>query len=93
MAQQYSVGRRSTTIATEKGTTRVTYHQTVVVAFSDKKIILDSGGWRTATTKTRMNQASVQFGLGFSVFQRRFEWFVDWQGKELPFRDGMVLRR
>ena len=56
-------------------------------------VILDSGGWRTPTTKLRMNQASRQFGLGFHVYQKNFDWFVDLprQNRTLPFEDGMVF--
>ena len=38
-----------------------------------------------------MNQASAQDELGFRVFQRRGDWFVTWQGRELPFADQMLL--
>ena len=57
----------------------------------DGSIVLDSGGWRTATTKLAMNQASKQDGLGFQVFARRGEWFVTWKGRELEFESGMCL--
>jgi hypothetical protein len=68
------------------------YHNTAVVsAMRDGSLKLDSGGWLTATTKLAMNQASNEFGYGFSVSQRKGDWYVNWQGKELPFTDGMVL--
>lgn len=68
------------------------YHQTAVVIVNpDRSIRLDSGGWRTATTLRAMNQASTQGELGFRVFQRRGDWFVTWQGRELPFADQMLL--
>jgi hypothetical protein len=55
---------------------RVTYHRTPIVEWSSQFITLRSGGWQSVTTKRKMNQASHQFGLGYSVFQRDFEWFV-----------------
>ena len=76
MGQTHTVGKVATSIRTEDGKTRVRYHATDVVAFDNDEIILDTGGWWTTTTKTRMNQASRQFGLGFSVFQRDWAWFV-----------------
>ena len=93
MAQQSRLGRTATTVATIHGMTCVTYHSTVVVAFDEETITLQSGGWRTATTKTRMNQASAQFGLGFTVYQEDFEWFVSHCQETVPFVDGMVLQR
>jgi len=90
MAQQSEVGRTATTIANVGDYTVVTYHQTAVVKFNNREVILNSGGWWTMTTKTRMNQASHQFGLGFSVSQRGGEWFVDYLGKREPFGNFYV---
>jgi len=93
MARQNSIGKTATTISAADGYTIVTYHQTQVVKVNDAKIILNSGGWRTNTTKTRMNQTANQFGLGFQVYQKDFEWFVDFNGKVHEFTDNMVLDR
>ena len=72
----------------------VKLHQTEVVRFNDKKIILNSGGWQTVTTKTRMNQASNQFGLGYYVYQKDHEWFVDYNGcTDAEFYDGFEIER
>ena len=93
MARQNTIGSHKTTVSTTFGTTSICYHDTVVVSFSTSKITLNSGVWHTSTTKARMNQASRQFGLGFSIFQRDFEWFVDYKNETLPFYDGMQLDR
>ena len=87
MAQQSTVGKTHTTIPTENGVTRIVYHSTAVVSFDDKLIFLRTGGWRTATTKTRMNQASNQFGLGYYVYQRKGSWYVDFRGTTFNFFD------
>lgn len=81
------------TIVTVPGQGRMySYHSTAIVVLRDDKTIrLDSGGWKTATTKRAMNQASNQDCLGFKVFARDGEWFVSWGGRDLEFRDGMVL--
>jgi hypothetical protein len=80
MAQQLRLGRAHTAVFTKNRVTNVVYHQTAVVKFSENVIVLDTGGYRTATTKTRMNQASNQFDLGFNVYQKGFEWFVEMNG-------------
>lgn len=67
MAQTHRVSRNNTTIKTHNGTTSITLHHTVVVAFNDSSIMLDCGGYRTVTTRTRMNQASHQYALGYGV--------------------------
>jgi hypothetical protein len=77
-----------------KGQTEVIYHQTAVVTFDTEKIILDTGGWWTRSTKTRMNQVSEYYNLGFRVFQKAGEWFVDYQDNILPFtKDILALNK
>ena len=80
MGQNSTIGRTATTISVDgqkhHRVITVTYHQTQVVEAGPSIIYLRTGGWRTATTKARMNQTSNQFGLGFEVFQKDFDWFV-----------------
>ena len=61
----------------------VKLHDTEVVIHYKDKIVLNSGGWRTVTTKERMNSFSP-----FCVYQKDYQWFVD--GK--PFKDHMTLQ-
>lgn len=91
MSQQYQIGRCATTIYNDGDNVCVKYHATTVVRFNGFRIVLNSGGWHTSTTKTRMNQASNQFGLGYRVFQKNFEWFVEYRGKIHDFKDRMEL--
>jgi len=93
MGQTQTIGKTATTVRCQDDLFVIRYHQTDVVTFDKHKIELDSGGWDTATTKTRMNQTSNQFGLGFQVFQKEFKWFVDFKDKTLDFFDGMILNR
>jgi len=94
MTQQSTIGKCATTVSTDDdGWTNVVYHETTVVKFKNGKVILNSGGWRTATTKNRMNQVSNQFGLGFGVYQRNFQWWVTLGcGGIVPFSDGMMVQ-
>lgn len=57
--------------------TFVRYHDTDVVYFDSLWITLNTGGFKTATTKRRMNQSAMRFGLGFNVYQRDYRWYVD----------------
>lgn len=92
MAKQDRIGTHATSVNTFNGLTVVRYHDTDILRFSDDAIILDSGGWRTATTKLRMNQASSQFGLGIHVYQSKGKWYVNYT-TTLDFTDGMVINR
>lgn len=69
--------------------THVRYHNTIVVSFDHRTIILRTGGYYTAATKKRMNQTSETFALGFNVIQRDHEWRVEYQGGVYTFwKDG-----
>ena len=74
----------ATTIAACGDLTCVTYHSTQIVAFDRHNITLRTGGWDTVTTRRKMQQASNQFGLGYSVYRDKGESMV-----HLP--DGRVV--
>lgn len=98
MAQSQIVRGVKTSIRAEDGTTYINYRGTDVVAFDADTITLNSGGWHTATTKLRMNQASNQFGLGYQVYQKDFDWYVKlpgqtWDDKHEDFADGWIITR
>lgn len=87
MAQTQKVSGVATAVRTDEGgTLTVSYHDTnVVTVYPNGRIVLDTGGWFTVTTKTRMNQASNQFGLGFHVYQEDFQWFVAIDGQNIEW--------
>lgn len=99
MSQTHTVRGNATSVRgspdSRKEPLSVVYHSTEVVKVFPSKIILNTGGWRTATTRTRMNQTSSQFGLGFQVFQKAGEWFVSYYGNVVAFRgkEKVVLLR
>ena len=96
MSRSNQVGSHKTSIFTDEfGYTNIVYHSTQVVRFNDKEIILNTGGFKTSTTKTRMNQASMQFRLGFRVYQRKYEWYIAYMGETYEYDTSkrMVLNR
>ena len=94
MAQQYKVSGRATSVYKKGAWFCVKYHNTEVVKFTPKTIVLNTGGWKSNTTKTRMNQASNQFNLGYNVFQTKGKWYVRFKRKDYPFKGRtMTLRR
>jgi len=81
-----------TTWFDDNGTGSVVYHKTPIVSWVDGKITLRSGGWESVTTKRKMNQASHQFDLGYSVYQKNKTWFVTMpDGDTVLFTDGMTF--
>jgi len=83
-----------TQVLSDGDKTRVFFHDTPVVTFNEKTIELNTGGWRTRSTKVRMNQASQEFGLGFRIFQQKKDWFVDYKSESRPFEaEELTLNR
>ena len=84
----------ATSVVCTNGRITVTYHNTRVVDVTTEHITLDTGGWKTITTKRRMNQASTQFNLGYTVYQQKGQWFVGYRGITRQFdQDEIVIAR
>jgi hypothetical protein len=64
----------------------VRYHQTDVVTYHpDGRIVLNTGGWQTVTTKARFNTFTPA-----RVYSDRRQWFVSTSNcQHRPFFDGM----
>lgn len=66
---------------------RVSYHgTTVVIAHQDGSFTLNSGGYRTSTTKARINDYS-----NAQVYQKNYKWFVTQAINRGHLRDGDVV--
>jgi hypothetical protein len=85
MAQQTKIGKHMTRVDYRPSDKRrfVRYWNTDVVQFDNQWITLDNGGFKTATTKLRMNQTAAEYQLGFSVYQKNFDWFVVTSGGQV----------
>lgn len=71
------------------GNIGIRLHNTHVVVFTaDDHYILNSGGWRTKTTKDRINQLLPS---NIRISQKKFAWYVEKNGHIMEFRDGMVV--
>jgi len=62
-------------------------HDTDVVTFAPSgAIILNTGGWKTVTTKDRINSFSP-----YKVYSDRGTWFAHIGEKRVPFADGVTI--
>lgn len=67
----------------------VKLHATNIITFyPDGGVELNTGGWRTPTTKDRMNKFS-----GAHISQERGLWTVRWDGKDYDYADTMRMYR
>jgi hypothetical protein len=65
------------------GNSAIRLHNTDIITFAGKKIILNSGGWRTVTTKDRINKYSPA-----RLYQNKGLWYLS-EGK--LFYDNCVI--
>ena len=88
-----SLSGHNTHVMATNGLLSVIYARTLIVTADANDITLDSGGYRTLSTKKKMNQTAKDFELGFQVYQKKNKWFVQFRDNVLPFMDGMILHR
>jgi len=94
MAQNQICKGVATKVAADYGQCAVQYHGTTVAERQGDTITLNSAGWRSATTKLRMNQFSNQFlGSAFCVYQKKGVWFVSFRDgrDDVEFFDGVTF--
>ncbi len=81
------------------GSIAVKLHQTDVVTFYPcGSVKLDSGGWRTVTTKARINEYAEEV----RVYQKKHQWYVatkliglpgyDWDNP-IEYYDGIITKQ
>ena len=66
-------------------------HQIAPLDHNTNAVKLDSCGYETNTTKSRLNAILEEVKYGCKVFQKKFEWFVSYHGTTTDFIDGMIL--
>ena len=67
-------------------------HGNLIARIGETWMELFDGGYQSKTTKSRLNAILSAFGLpGEYVFQKKGEWFVQYNGFPIPFFSGMRL--
>jgi hypothetical protein len=82
----------NTQVTNEGNVSRVFLYGNQIATIGENFIQLFDGGHQTTTTKSRLNAILSAFGLtGERVFQKEFNWFVNYNGAPIPFFSGMRL--
>jgi hypothetical protein len=93
-------GKTATYVVIDGDLITVTYHLTRIVRVYYGKdidsfnVVLFSGGWRTRTTKRRINQVFAAIGAQWRIVQEKGNWYVisnEFDNIRIPFVDGMNL--
>ena len=71
---------------------RVYLHNNLIAEIGPTYVQLFDGGWQTPTTKSRLNAILSAHGAdGEYIFQKKGQWFLNFQGTPIPFFSGMRL--
>jgi hypothetical protein len=66
-------------------------HEIACYDHNTNSIQLDSCGYETNTTKSRLNAILDEVKYGAKVFQRNWTWFVSYNNTTQTFDNGMIL--
>jgi hypothetical protein len=88
--QNFTSGNTTVIFTEEK--TEVLLHGNKIATIGDTFLQIFDGGWQSKITKSRLNAILKEHGHGASIFQKNFEWFVNDNGKDVPFESGMILQ-
>ena len=71
----------------------IVLHRTAIAVYDHKNqaLKLNSGGYTSNTTKSRLNAILDEVMYGARVFQRDFNWFLNYNNVTHNFNDGMIL--
>lgn len=94
MPRLNKISKHNTTVVPKPECTVVTLHQTEIAKVYPDRLELDTGGWLTTTTLTRMNQVCREMQLGYTLSRAGGEFTAyPWAKMDAPIRsaDGRRL--
>jgi len=83
MSKLASQGFTGNEVSTTVTPTTCKYHNTVIFEYdpATRVVMLNTDGWKSSTTKRRMNQCAEHWRLPFYVYQKDHVWYVGlWEG-------------
>ena len=71
----------------------VVLHRTAIATYdhNTQALKLNTGGWHSVTTKSRLNAILSELKCGFRVFQKNFDWYLSTNNQTVDFWDNMIL--
>ena len=71
----------------------VVLHRTAIAVYdhNTQALKLNSGGYTTNTTKSRLNAILQELIAGARVFQKNFDWYLSYNNQTVDFWDNMIL--
>ena len=71
----------------------IVLHRTAIATYDHKNqaLKLNTGGYTTVTTKSRLNAILDELMYGAKVFQKNWDWYLSYNNQTVDFWDGMIL--
>ena len=71
----------------------VVLHRTAIATYdhNTQALKLNTGGWQSNTTKSRLNAILSELIAGARVFQKNFDWYLSYNNQTVDFWDNMIL--
>ena len=71
----------------------IVLHRTAIAVYdhNTQALKLNTGGWHSVTTKSRLNAILSELKCGFRVFQKNFDWYLSTNNQTVDFWDNMIL--
>lgn len=73
------------------GVSYVYLHGNLIAKVGDTWLELFDGGYRSKTTKSRLNAILQAHGNGERIFQKDWSWYITLDGKTVAFKTGILL--
>ena len=81
----------NTEVINIKGVSFVYLYNNLIAMVGDTWLELFDGGWKTNTTKSRLNAILKEHGNCEFVYQKNFTWFVSTKDGDVEFGNGIKL--
>jgi predicted membrane-bound dolichyl-phosphate-mannose-protein mannosyltransferase len=81
----------NTEVINIEGVSFVYLYNNLIAMVGDTWLELFDGGYKSNTTKSRLNAILQEHGSGEYIFQKNFEWIVYTNQVNIPFGNGIKL--
>ena len=75
----------------ERDANYVMLHGNHIATIGDTWLQLFNCGYKTMTTKSRLNAILSAHGNGEYIYQKKGEWFINTSTSDMVFEEGMIL--
>jgi hypothetical protein len=91
ISQEIDWKKDNTEVVNIEGVSFVYLYSNLIAMVGDTWLEIMDGGYKSNTTKSRLNAILSEHGAGEYVYQKNFNWFVSTKDGEVEFGNGIKL--